>query len=291
MTAIAVESATRRFGGLVAVDDVTFTVGRGEIVALLGPNGAGKTTTIEMLEGYLAPSAGRVAVLGADPRRAGRDWRARIGLVLQSTSLEPALSVRDAVRAFARLYPHARPVGEVLALVGLEAQAGARVGTLSGGQQRRVDLAIGIVGGPDVLFLDEPTTGLDPAARRAIWHVVEELGATVLLSTHSLEEAEQLADRLLVLAGGRLVADATPHALRAAQAWTLVRYPLPRQDGLPDALAEHVAGGELVARTREPRALLAALVEWARAHDIDLTGLEIGPPSLEQAYLALTGHA
>jgi len=291
VTAIAVEQASRRFGEAVAVDDVSFAVGPGEIVALLGPNGAGKTTTIEMLEGYLAPSAGRVRVLGADPRRADRRHRARVGLVLQSTSLEPQLTVRDAVRAFTRLYPHARPVDETLALAGLAGQANRRIGALSGGQQRRVDLAIGIAGRPEVLFLDEPTTGLDPAARREIWTVVRQLGATVLLSTHSLEEAEQLAGRLLVLAGGRLVADATPQALRAARACTLVRCPLPTTDGLPGALAAHVEGRELVARTRHPRALLAALVDWARWHDADLTGLEVGPPSLEQAYLALTGHA
>jgi ABC-2 type transport system ATP-binding protein len=282
---------SKRYGDLAAVHDLSFEVGRGEIVALLGPNGAGKTTTVEMLEGYSAPSGGALAVLGADPARGDRRWRERIGLVLQSTSLDVRLTVRDTLRAFARLFPSPLPVDHVLELIDLRAEADTRIDRLSGGQQRRVDLGVGIVGRPELLFLDEPTTGLDPAARRRIWAVVEELGATVFLTTHSMEEAEQLADRLLVLAGGRLVADATPDGLRAAAAWTLVRFPLPTTDGLPAGLGAHVANGELVARTRDPRGVLAALVDWAWARDLDLTGLQVGPPSLETAYLELTGNA
>jgi ABC-2 type transport system ATP-binding protein len=291
VSAIVADRVRKRYGDLVAVRDLSFAVGRGEIVALLGPNGAGKTTTVEMLEGYSAPSAGALSVLGADPARGDRRWRERIGLVLQSTSLDGRVTVRDTLRAFARLFPRSLPVDEVLELIDLRDEANTRIDRLSGGQQRRVDLGVGIVGRPELLFLDEPTTGLDPAARRRIWAVVKASGATVFLTTHSMDETEQLADRLLVLVGGRLVADTTPSALRAAAASTLVRFPLPTTDGLPAALAPHLANGELLARTRDPRGLLAALVDWARARDLDLTGLEVGPPSLETAYLELTGHA
>jgi ABC-2 type transport system ATP-binding protein len=291
VSAIVADRVRKRYGDLVAVRDLSFEVGRGEIVALLGPNGAGKTTTVEMLEGYSAPSAGALSVLGADPARGDRRWRERIGLVLQSTSLDGRVTVRDTLRAFARLFPRPLPVDEVLELIDLRDEANTRIDRLSGGQQRRVDLGVGIVGRPELLFLDEPTTGLDPAARRRIWAVVEASGATVFLTTHSMDETEHLADRLLVLVGGRLVADTTPSALRAAAASTLVRFPLPTTDGLPAVLAPHLANGELLARTRDPRGLLAALVDWARARDLDLTGLEVGPPSLETAYLELTGHA
>jgi ABC-2 type transport system ATP-binding protein len=205
-----------RFGDRVALQGVSFAVERGEIVALLGPNGAGKTTTVEILEGFLAPSEGFVRVLGADPRRGDRS---RVGVVMQSTSLDAQLTVREAVTAFAAAYPSPRPVAEVLELVDLAEDARTRIGRLSGGRQRRVDLALGIVGRPEVLFLDEPTTGLDPAARRRTWDAVARLradGATVLLTTHHMEEAERLADRLIVLAGGRVVADAAPAALMGA---------------------------------------------------------------------------
>ncbi len=293
MSAIVAGGVSKRYGDLVAVDGLSFEVGRGEIAALLGPNGAGKTTTVEMLEGFTGPSAGTLTVLGADPQRGDRRWRERIGLVLQSTSLDVRLTVRDTLRAFARLFPRPLPVDEVLELIDLREEAGTRIDRLSGGQQRRVDLGVGIVGRPELLFLDEPTTGLDPAARRRMWTVVSRLvdgGTTVLLTTHYLEEAEQLAGRLLVLAGGRLVADATPDELRAAAEWTLVRCPLPAGALLPDALAAHVdrERNELRARTREPRALLCTLLDWAGAHGLELAGLEVGPPSLETAYLELT---
>jgi ABC-2 type transport system ATP-binding protein len=283
VTAIAVEHLTHRFGAVVAVDDVGFEVGAGEVVALLGRNGAGKTTTLEILEGYLAPSAGAVSVLGVDPRRGDRRWRARIGLVMQSTSLDPELTVPEALRVFGGLFAAPRPVGEVLDLIDLAAEADTPIGRLSGGQQRRVDLGLGIVGGPELLFLDEPTTGLDPAARRQTWAIVERLadgGTTVLLTTHYMDEAERLADRLLVLAGGRLVADATPDALRAASARATVR--------LPARLRPERR--ELVVRTSDVPATLEELVDWARINRVDLTGLEVAPPTLEDAYLALT-HA
>ena len=230
-----VKNLVRRFGDLTAVDDVSFEIEAGEVVALLGPNGAGKTTTLEILEGYLAPTGGRVSVLGADPRRAGRAWRGRIGVVLQSTSLDPQLTVRDALTVFSRLFARARPVGEVLELIGLDSDGAARIGQLSGGQQRRVDLGLGIVGRPELLFLDEPTTGFDPAARRNTWGIVEHLadeGTTVLLSTHQMEEAQRLADRLVILADGRIVADSPPGALRASMARSAIRLPLPARASL-----------------------------------------------------------
>jgi ABC-2 type transport system ATP-binding protein len=296
VSAIRAQGLTRRFGDVEAVRDVSFEVRAGEIVALLGPNGAGKTTTLEMLEGYLEPSAGSVQVLGADPRRGARAWRARVGVVLQSTSLDPELSVSEALDVFAALFPHPRSVDEVLALVDLEDEADTRIGRLSGGQQRRVDLAVGIVGSPELLFLDEPTTGLDPAVRRRIWAVVEELaagGATVVLSTHYMEEAQQLADRLLILRDGRLVADAAPAQLRASALRSTVRLPCPPgtpMADLPPALARHFdpLRCELVVHTADVGATLDQLLDWARAHDAALDALDVGPASLEDAYLALT---
>jgi ABC-2 type transport system ATP-binding protein len=293
---IQVTELTKRYGDLAALDRLSFEIATGQIVALLGPNGAGKTTTLEILEGYLAPSAGTVCVLGVDPRRGDRTWRARLGLVAQSTSLDLLLTVREALSLFARAYPSPRPLAEVLGLVDLKGQADTRIGQLSGGQQRRVDLAVGIIGRPELLFLDEPTTGLDPAARQRIWAIIQELadgGTTVVLSTHFMEEAERLADRLLVVASGRLVADAAPADLRATSATTLVRLPLrdPRAaDSLPASLAGHAdrERRELAICTTDPLGTLEAIATWARACDVDIAGIEVGRPSLEQAYLALT---
>jgi ABC-2 type transport system ATP-binding protein len=295
VSAVAAEHLSRRYGGLAALDDVSFEVAAGEVVALLGPNGAGKTTTMEILEGYQAPSGGTARVLGQDPAGAGRAWQARVGLVLQSTSLDPQLTVAEALGIFAGLFPRPRPVAEVLELIDLAGEAGTRVGRLSGGQQRRVDVGIGIVGRPELLFLDEPTTGLDPAARRHAWTVIEGLtaaGTTVLLTTHYLEEAQRLADRVLVLAHGRLVADARPEQLRRRGAPTVIRVPLPPGAPTADlpptlAAAADPDGGRLVVRTGEVTAALDALVGWARRHQVELAGLEVGPPSLEDAYLAL----
>jgi ABC-2 type transport system ATP-binding protein len=296
VSAVEVDSVSRRFGDLVALDGVSFGVEPGEVVAVLGPNGAGKTTMIEMLEGYLAPSSGTVTVLGVDPRRGDRRWRARIGLVLQSTSLDECLTVREAMVVFAALFPSPRSVGEVLELIALEAEADTRIGQLSGGQQRRVDLGLGIVGRPELLFLDEPTTGLDPAARRRTWDGIKQLaadGTTVLLSTHYMEEAQQLATRLLVLDRGRLVADATPDEVRRRTLRSSVRLPLASgwpTNALPDELALHVEKGrrELLIRTDDVSYVLRLLVEWANAHDVDLSGLEVRAPDLEDAYLTLT---
>src|SRR5690349_397823 len=224
MTAIVGEDLVKRYGGFTAVAGVSFTAAPGEVTALLGPNGAGKTTTIEILEGFQAPTEGTVRVLGADPRaggRAGRSWRTRIGLVLQSTSLDAQLTVTETLTLFGGLYPGRRRVGEVLDVIDMAADARTRIGALSGGQRRRVDLGIAIIGQPEMLFLDEPTTGLDPEARRRLWAVIENLtagGTTVLLSTHYLDEAQRLARRVIVLADGRVAADASPEKLRVAMA-------------------------------------------------------------------------
>jgi ABC-2 type transport system ATP-binding protein len=295
MSAVAVEHLSKRYGPLEALADVSFEVACGQTVAMLGPNGAGKSTTMELLEGYQAPSGGTARVLGVDPGHAGRAWRARIGLVLQSTSLDLHLTVGEALAAFAGLFPDPRPVGEVLELIDLADEADTRIGQLSGGQQRRVDVGLGIVGRPELLFLDEPTTGLDPEARRRAWAAVQSLtaaGTTVLLTTHYLEEAQQLADRVLVLAGGRILADARPDELRRHSAPTSIRYRLPPgvpTDDLPAALAGAVDHGrrELALHTTQVTAVLAALTGWAWSHNLDLAGLEVGAPTLEDAYLAL----
>jgi ABC-2 type transport system ATP-binding protein len=298
MAAIVADRLTKRYGELVALDGISFEVPPGQLVAVLGPNGAGKTTTMELLEGFQAPTAGTVRVLGADPRHGDRAWRARIGLVLQSTSLDDQLTVRELLDIFARLYPDPRPVAEVLELMELTGQAGTRVGALSGGQRRRVDVALGIIGRPELLFLDEPTTGLDPEARRRAWVAVQNLavtGTTVVLTTHYLEEADQLADRVLVLGGGRILADTTPDQLRAQGGRSTIRYPLSDTAAaadLPATLAGHLDPGHraLVVRSADVTAVLGELVGWAERHHLDLAGLEVGPPTLEEAYLAITGQ-
>jgi ABC-2 type transport system ATP-binding protein len=296
--AIVAERLTKRYGDLVALDQASFDVPPAQVVAVLGPNGAGKTTTMELLEGFLIPTRGMVRVLGADPRHGDRAWRARIGVVLQSTSLDEQLTVRELLAVFARLYPDPRPVAEVLELIGLSGEAGTRVGALSGGQRRRVDVALGIIGRPELLFLDEPTTGLDPEARRRAWAAIERLattGTTVVLTTHYLEEADQLADRVLVLAGGRVLADTTPAQLRAQGGRSTIRYRLPDAapvTDLPAPLAGHLDFDHrtLLVRSADVTATLGELVGWAGRHRLDLAGLEVGPPSLEDAYLAITGQ-
>jgi ABC-2 type transport system ATP-binding protein len=297
MNAIEVDGLVKRFGGFTAVAGVSFTAAPGQVTALLGPNGAGKTTTIEILEGFQGATAGTVRVLGTDPRaggRAGRAWRARIGLVLQSTSLDAQLTVTEALTVFGRLYPSRQRVGEVLDAIDLADDARTRIGALSGGQRRRVDLGIAIIGRPEMLFLDEPTTGLDPEARRRLWAVIENLtagGSTVLLTTHYLDEAQHLARRVIVLADGRVAADATPDELRAMGGAPVIRYRLPAEaPELPAELAKHVTDGQLTLPSADVTGDLARLTGWARDNFVDLTGLEVGPPSLEDAYLALTSE-
>jgi ABC-2 type transport system ATP-binding protein len=295
--AIAVEELTKRFGGCTAVDTISFEVPVGDVVALLGPNGAGKTTTLEMLEGFLAPTTGIARVLGVNPHRGDRRWRARIGLVPQFTSLDAELTVRDSLTIFAGLHPAPRPVREVLELVDLTEDAETNVGALSGGQRRRVDVGIGIIGRPEVLFLDEPTTGLDPEARRRSWSAVENLtttGTTVVLTTHYIDEAEHLANRLIVLVGGKVTADTTPDGLRAQSGPITIRYRLPDGDStgdLPTSLSTHLdhANNTLVVRADDPIGPLRDLIGWVDRHHLDPSGLEVGPPNLEDAYLAAIG--
>jgi ABC-2 type transport system ATP-binding protein len=294
MNAIIVKDLVKRFGGFTAVENVSFEVASGQVTAVLGPNGAGKTTTIEILEGFQAPTAGTVRVLDADPRTAGRAWRARIGLVLQTTSLDAQLTVTEALSLFGALYADPVRVGAVLEVIDMTADARTRIGALSGGQRRRVDLGIAIIGQPEMLFLDEPTTGLDPEARRRLWSVIESLtagGTTVLLTTHYLDEAQRLASRVIVLADGRVVADASPDELRSMGGVPVISYRLPAAaPPLPAALSEHADGSLLTLPSADVTADLALLVGWARQNHVDLTSLEVGPPSLEDAYLALTAN-
>jgi ABC-2 type transport system ATP-binding protein len=282
-----------------AVDGVGLRIDPGEVVALLGPNGAGKTTTVEILEGYRSRDAGRVEVLGVDPEHGGRRFRERIGVVLQEAGFEDQFSVRELVRLHAGYYPHARPVEEVVELVGLAEKRDARVKTLSGGQRRRLDLALGIVGDPELLFLDEPTTGFDPAARRKAWDLVDglrDLGTTILLTTHYLDEAEHLADRVVVVNHGQVVAEGTPAALAArAGARTVVSFRLPSAitpDDLPQLLGVvHPAGGNIEVLTPDPTRDVHSLTGWALDRGLVLEALTLARPSLEDVYLELVGAA
>jgi len=298
MTAVAVDNLTKRFGDLAAVDGVSFEVPEGQVLAVLGPNGAGKTTTLEILEGFVSPTSGTVRVLDTDPCRGGRRWRSRIGLVLQSTSLDPELTVEATLALYGSLYPRAWRVEEVLEMIDLTEDAQTHVGVLSGGQRRRVDVAIGIIGRPEVLFLDEPTTGLDPEARRHMWAAVKRLtqaGTTVLLTTHYIDEADHLADRVIVLASGRIVTDTTPEQMRAQGGPSTIRCPLPagvNATDLPDTLARHLDPDTrtLEISSDDLTGSLRDLLAWADRHHYQLTGLEVGPPSLEDAYLTAIGQ-
>ena len=276
--AITVSDLRKSYGQVEAVRGVSFEIEQGEVFGLLGPNGAGKTTTVEVLEGYRKRDGGSVSVLGVDPQHAGGDWRERIGVVLQSSAMYPNLTVDEHVRVFAGYYSRPRDPGEVIALVGLEEKRSARVKTLSGGQQRRLDLALGLVGDPELIFLDEPTTGFDPQARRAAWEMIRslrELGKTVLLTTHYLDEAEQLSDRVAVLREGQIVALGKPSELAGARVATEVRYRLD--------------GQEVVVETHEPTKLLHELTGRALAEGKELESLEVRRPTLEEIYLSLTG--
>ena len=296
--AISVSGLTKSYGPAVALAGIDLEVRRGEVLALLGPNGAGKTTAVEILEGYRSRDGGQVSVLGADPARRDRSLRARVGIVLQECAVDPYLSVREALDQRAVLYARPRPVDEIIDLVGLAAKSRARVKTLSGGQQRRLDLGLALVGDPDLIFLDEPTTGFDPSARREAWEVVRGLcaeGRTVLLTTHYMDEAQALADTVVVLAGGRVVASGPPDTLGGRDhGVTTVRFGLPEGASLadlplpPDARPA-LRAGTVAFTTAEPTAALAALTTWALDRGVELAGLVVERPSLEDVYLALTG--
>ena len=279
-SAIQVHGLRKAYGKREVLHGLDLDVPEGEVFALLGPNGAGKTTTVEILEGYRARDAGEVSVLGEDPWHAGGGFRARIGIVLQSSAVYPLLTVGEIVELFAGYYPAPRDPAEVITLVGLDEKRDARVRTLSGGQLRRLDLALALVGDPDLIFLDEPTTGFDPAARRKAWETIRglrELGKTILLTTHYLEEAQALADRLAILRDGRIVLEGTPRELVAAESAVEIRY---RRNG-----------DEIVVDTDEPTRVLHELTEEALARGEELEGLQVVRRSLEDVYLELTQEA
>ena len=293
MAVIEVEGLRKSYGDLAAVRGIGFTVEEGEVVAVLGPNGAGKTTTVEILEGYRRRDAGRVRVLGVDPAEGGADYRQEIGIVLQSCAVEPYLSVREVLTMYAGIYRQPRPIDEVIALVGLDEKADSRVKSLSGGQQRRLDLALGLVGDPRLVFLDEPTTGFDPAARRQAWDVVRSLcrlGKTVLLTTHYMDEAQALADRVVMIAHGEIVAQGTPDEIGGrADADAQIRFRLPPGVVAADLpLAATVEAGDIVRIDAAlPTAALHELTAWALARGDELSHLSVSRPSLEDVYLQL----
>ncbi|WP_116046011.1 ABC transporter ATP-binding protein [Amycolatopsis palatopharyngis] len=295
--AVEVVGLRKDYGTVQAVRGVSFTVEQGEIFALLGPNGAGKSTTLEILEGFRDRDAGRVGVLGMDPgeRAAGRELRERIGLVLQDIAVEPYLTVRETVARNAGYYRWPRDVDEVLGLVGLTELRRRKVRTLSGGQKRRLDLALGMIGNPNLLFLDEPTTGFDPNARRSAWQLVRNLrdaGTTILLTTHYMEEAQELADRVAVIADGRIVSEGAPSALGGRDnARARVRFALPRDCVLGELpFAATYAEGLVTVETEEPTETLHHLTGWALRRAAVLDRLTVDRPSLEDVYLRLTGH-
>ena len=294
--AIEVRGLRKSYGQLEAVRGIDLHVARGEVFALLGPNGAGKTTTVEILEGYRPRSAGGARVLGHDPARNELSLKRRVGIVLQETDLPQYLTVREIVAQYAGYYPRPRGVDEVIALVDLDEAAGQRLLRLSGGQRRRVDLALALIGDPELLFLDEPTSGFDPSARRQAWGTVRaliDLGKTVFLTTHFMDEAQALADRVAIIARGEIVATGSPNTLgaRGSQA-TVVRFGLPEGTQPPSGVGAALgAGGIWRLESDAPTRTLHELTTWAVGAGIELIGLEVARPSLEDVYLELTRQA
>ena len=301
--AIEVEDLHKHYGSLRAVDGISFSVATGEIYALLGRNGAGKTTTVEILEGHRSRTSGMVRVLGMDPASGGRALRDRIGVVLQSTGIEPELTVREALSVYGRVYTRRARVDDLIEVVGLADKADARVGSLSGGQRRRADLALGLVGEPDLLFLDEPTTGFDPEARHRSWELISGLrdrGTTVVLTTHYLDEAEHLADRVGVISAGTMVAEGTPSELVATLGGTAITVGL-SEAAVAREVAEMVAArhgddpirvtGQMIEIfTGQPTAVLYALTSWATERTVEFTVLEVTRPSLEDVFMDLADN-
>jgi ABC-2 type transport system ATP-binding protein len=277
---ISVRGLRKRYGDLEAVRGIDLDVRRGEVFAFLGPNGAGKTTTVEILEGYRERDGGEVSVLGEDPQHAGGAWRERIGIVLQSCRLDPYLTVRESLELYAGYFQAPRPIDETVELVGLAAKADARTGALSGGQQRRLDVGLALIGDPELLFLDEPTTGFDPSARRHTWDTIaglRDLGKTVFLTTHYMDEAQRLADRVAVIAAGRVVARGTPDDLGD-------------RENLPTTISYRLGGEQISVETDRPVEALHELTERALREQLALENLEVTRPDLEDVYLALTAE-
>jgi ABC-2 type transport system ATP-binding protein len=288
---ISVTGLRKSYGDFEAVRGLDLEVGRGEVFAFLGPNGAGKTTTAEILEGYRDRTGGEVSVLGEDPASAGRAWRERIGIVLQQCRMRPELTVRETLELYAGYYSRPREVAETIAQVGLDHKADARAGSLSGGQLRRLDVGVALIGDPELLFLDEPTTGFDPSARRQAWGVIaglQELGKTVFLTTHYMDEAQRLADRVAIIVGGRVVADGPPGELGRATA-SEIRFRVPEGVALPVNGFDR-DGPFAIVRTSEPERVLHELTGWALKEGTELVGLTVGAPSLEDIYLEITGE-
>ncbi|MGZ4148444.1 MAG: ABC transporter ATP-binding protein [Actinomycetota bacterium] len=291
---IEVRGLRKAYGDVQALRGIDFHVDRGEVFALLGPNGAGKTTATEILEGYRDRSAGEVDVLGHDPAKGGQALRVRVGIVLQSTGLDPFLTVRETVEMYGGYYPRPRPTGEVTEAVGLTAKADTRVRRLSGGQQRRLDVAIALAGDPELLFLDEPTTGFDPSARRAAWEMVRtlvELGKTVFLTTHFMDEAQTLAGRVAVIAQGEIVAEGPPDTIAGRDRMLArIRYRVP--DGapaLPEWGQERQPDGSFLLRAEDPTKIAHEVTGWALERGFSFDLFEVAQPSLEDVYLDLTG--
>lgn len=291
-SSIQVSDLTKSYGGVAVLKGVSFEVHPGETFALLGPNGAGKSTTIEIVEGHRDRSGGSVMVLGVDPEIADASFRDRIGIVLQESGIEDQLTVREALDVYGSTYSRRRDTDELLSVVDLFEQRDARVKTLSVGQRRRIDLALGIIGNPDILFLDEPTTGFDAAARRRAWDLIDGLrdaGTTILLTTHYMDEVERLANRVAVMVEGSIVAEGTPASLIASLGVTCIRFRLPETHGIADLpnVGASVENEMIVIRSSESTSVLHELTGWAVSQGVELNDLEIARPSLEDAYLAL----
>jgi ABC-2 type transport system ATP-binding protein len=294
--AIDVRGLRKTYENLVAVDGIDLQVERGEVFALLGPNGAGKTTAVEILEGHRTRTAGEASVLGFDPGRSDTAFKQRIGIVLQESGVDPYLTVEETLDLFRSYYPHPRPREELLTLVDLEEQRKTRVLKLSGGQKRRLDVAVGLAGDPDLLFLDEPTTGFDPAARHGAWEMVrdlQKLGKTIFLTTHYMEEAEELANRVAIIRKGTIVAEGTPGSLLESDPITTIRFRAASGDG---AVATGIDGVEQLPdgvteiKTMTPTAILAQLTGRATERGIELAELTVTRPTLEDTYLRLVGE-
>jgi ABC-2 type transport system ATP-binding protein len=292
--AVEVVDLHKSYGALEAVRGIDLHVEEGEVFALLGPNGAGKTTTVEILEGFRRRDAGRVSVLGFDPATNDRKLKDQLGIVLQTSGVDPYLTVAETVEMFRGYYPKPRPRDEVLELIGLMDKRDSRVTKLSGGQRRRLDVGIALAGDPRLLFLDEPTTGFDPGARRNAWEVIKGLaglGKTIFLTSHSMDEVQYLADRVVIIASGKVVAEGAPDTLAGRQkAATSVRFQLAATVDLPGRLQQDakIEGGTIELETQDPTRLLYELTSWAVQAGVSLEGIEVTRPSLEDVYLEIT---